>query len=154
MAGRGVHEPPGSATRTLLAWALDLWPFVNGKAIASGVRLEELDAPDLMDVVHFYFEEDNTYVSAEHAKSVSGSRTQIYKLLYNKEYKYAMPDDTTQPGRRQAQNVGIDEPFSDDDIPEPFSFKKKEPPKPYVAPTQVNPDSPLPFGDIVGEPMS
>jgi hypothetical protein len=89
MANGGILWTPGSAARSLLIWAIDLWHFINGKALVNGINLLEMEASDMLDVVHYFFEEDMNYSTAEQAKAHEKIRISVYKNLYNETYKYA-----------------------------------------------------------------
>jgi hypothetical protein len=89
MANGGVLWTPGSAARSLLIWAIDLWHFINGKALMNGINLLEMEASDMLDVVHYMFEEDMNYSTSEQAKAHEKIRISIYRNLYNETYKYA-----------------------------------------------------------------
>lgn len=141
MADRSVLRPPGRAARGLISWALDLWPYVNGKGLASGIRLSEMEAEEMVDLLHFYFEDDTRYSSGEQAEAVSNVRTSLY-LLYNKTYTYGV-------GSKQKVGksyVDGDYSFSDD----PLAAQEL---KPYVPPTEFNPNSAVPFGSILDAPL-
>lgn len=128
MADVGVHRPPKSAARGLLTWAIDLWPYVNGKAITLGLNLGEMDAEHTLDVLHYFFEEDNRFVSQDHALIVSRSRSKIYRNFYDSEYKYAIKEDEAEQNSPDGT-------------------------KPYVPPTDFDPEAANPFGSILDEPL-
>lgn len=119
---------------------------MNGKALASGLKLSEMEAAEMTDVLHYLMEEDMRYTSAEEAEAVSAYRTQIY-LLYNKTYKYGVSSKNQQNGRTYIpKNAGSDIGF-DDPV-----FNTGET-KPYIPPTDFNPDSVLPFGSDLDAPL-
>jgi hypothetical protein len=37
---------------------IELWPFVNGKALTDGLQLSSMEASDMLDVAHYYLESD------------------------------------------------------------------------------------------------
>lgn len=130
MANWTVLRSPGRAARGLVEWAIDLWPQVNGKAIVNKVDLLELDSADMVDVIHYFFDEDMRYASYESALMHGKLREQIYGSLYEKHYKYAMKD-STDSGSSSAEGAT----------------------KPYVPPTEFNPESPSPFGKVLDAPI-
>ena len=132
MANWTVLRSPGRAARGLVEWAIDLWPQVNGKAIVNKVDLLELDSADMVDVIHYFFDEDMRYASYESALMHSKLREQIYGSLYEKHYKYAMKDSSSGSGSSSM----------DDEI------------KPYVPPTEFDPESSNPFGKVLDAPIS
>ena len=150
MARRGVHEPPKSAARGLISWAVDLWPYVNGKALTQGLQLSAMNASDMVDVLHFYFEEDMNVVSNEQAEAKSKSRVSIYKTLYDREYKYEYKGSSKQTPKSP-------EDYETEDGPDMADIKpfdpKKEPTKAYFAPTDFDPESSNPFGNGLDAPM-
>jgi hypothetical protein len=127
----GVHQPPGRAARGLLSWAVDLWPYINGKAIVNGVSMNTLEASDFLDVVHYFFEEDSNYTTPEQAVARSKMRKRFYKNFYEHDYKYGMSDEET---------VEVSE--------------NGTPIKPYIPPTNFDPDSFVPFGNVLDSPIN
>ncbi len=100
----------------------------------------------MTDVIHYLFETDSRYSSAEEAEAVSSLRTQLYKT-YNKTYRYAVSSSSKQSGRSYIpKNASNDFDFDD-----PL-FTNKET-KPYIPPTEFDPDSFMPFGSDVGAPL-
>ncbi|URP22169.1 hypothetical protein SEA_BIG4_85 [Microbacterium phage Big4] len=72
---------------------------MNGKALMSGVRLLEMEASDMMDVLHFLFEEDFTAVSEDHSHSRSALRDHLYTTLYGTKYSFKVPPRKDAKGR-------------------------------------------------------
>lgn len=151
MARRGVFKPPYAGARGLVEWAIDLWPYVNGKALVSGLVLKEMELADMLDVIHYFFEEDVKVGSTEEAEAKSQTRSVIYRDLYNQTYKYGVKNSG------QSYNYSNDsypsEGFvgtTDEEIPNPM----KPPTKAFVPATEVNADNPLPFGQIVDPPLN
>lgn len=90
---------------------------------------------DMLDVVHYLFEEDSRYKSQEEAESVSAVRTQIYEVLYGTPYRYKM-------SKSQGNTTGAaSSTFSDTEI------------KPYIPPTEFDPDAYNPFGSALEAPL-
>ncbi len=88
----------------------------------------------MLDVVHYLFEDDSRYSSAEEAESVSALRTSIYGRLYGINYKYQVK---SRLNKNNASNT-----YSD-----PNEVK------PYIPPTEFDPDSADPFGGILDAPI-
>lgn len=149
MACGAVLFTPGRAARGLAEWAVDLWPYVNGKALTLGLQLEEMELSNMLDVVHFFLEEDLRYRSPEEYESVNSVRSRIYETLYNTPYVYKGESVTqkSKSGGRQYINNTAD--F--DDLPSEFSDTRET--KPFIAPTPVNADSFLPFGAALDSPL-
>lgn len=94
------------------------------------VNLLELDSADMVDVIHYFFDEDMRYASYESALMHSKLREQIYGSLYEKHYKYPIKD-----------SAGSSASSADDGV------------KPYVPPTEFNPESSNPFGSTLDAPI-
>lgn len=135
MANEGIYKPPKSASRGLIGWAIDLWPYIHGKAIVQGIHLAEMEASDMLDVLHYYFEEDTTYITQEHAMYRDSRRKSLYKMFYETNYKYGSTGETTT--KKYMSDTG-----------EEFTSKS------YVPPTEFDPDSSLPFGEVLDAPLS
>jgi hypothetical protein len=89
---------------------------------------------DMLDVIHFLFEEDSRYRSQEEIQSVSAIRTQVYESLYGITYPYKVK--ATQTGDNSSTE------FMDTDYV-----------KPYTPPTEFDPDSFNPFGKTLEPPL-
>jgi hypothetical protein len=150
MVDRGVHCSPKSAARGLITWAIDLWPYVNGKALVDKLDLESMNATELLDVLHYYFEVDNRYETGEQAEAVSNMRTSLYGL-YGQTYSYG-PKGGSASGNGGRKYVSPGSSMDFDDPIVPFDPTKAAP-KPYVPPTKLNPDSSMPFGSILDAPI-
>lgn len=91
-----------------------------------------MEMSQMLDVVHYLFEEDARFSSAEEAQAVSEFRATIYGLLYGTTYKYrtkASLGSTTGGGTADG---GV---------------------KPYIPPTDFDPDMGLPFGSTLDAPF-
>jgi hypothetical protein len=140
-----------------------MWPYVNGKALMSGKTLGDMEASDMVDVIHFMFEEDTHYVSEESAKSRSGVRVAIYKDLYGKPYKYEYKDAKKRGTQNASSGYIADygdssslEYMSDAEARQGFEPEElKEPMKPPAQPpTEFNPYAENPFAGILDAPMN
>jgi hypothetical protein len=109
----------------------------------AGIKLEELETRDMLDVLHYLFEEDLSIYSAEHFEAKNKTRKVLYPTLLGKPYKYS-----------SAENSNNDYGLEDLDDPlEPFDPNQKisREVKPYMPPTNFNPDAPNPFGSALRE---
>jgi hypothetical protein len=121
----------------------------------SGVQLKELECSEMLDVLHYMFEEDSKHASAEEAENVSKIRTSLYRHLYDREYKF----EYSTPGTRYNYNTASGAPDSklpndgyvSDDADAPLQ-PDKGPTKAFVPATEFNPDSPMPFGRTLDPP--
>jgi len=118
----------------------------------NGLDLAEMDASDMLDVLHFMFETDYTPPSEESAKSKSAIRESIYPSLYGTPYRYALPKDKNPQDGRFGVPDDIDLDVEDEPLPDPFSPREKVV-KPFTPATTFDPDSKLPFGGALDAPL-
>ena len=142
MVDGSVHRTPKSATRGLIDWAIDLWHYVNGRAIVSGINLEELNAGDMLDVLHYFFEDDTHYSSEIQAESKNSLRVHLYESMYQKPYAYASSRARPKSKTFNAEG-GLDEQYIADN----------QEIKPFVPATDFDPESINPFGDLLDRPV-
>ena len=98
---------------------------------------------DMLDVVHYIFEEDSTFVSQEQFQSRDSFRVKMYRDLYERSYNYS---------RVPKKSNGItdfDEDFEDMTPVDPL----KPPTKGYVPPTDFDASRPNPFGGVLDAPI-
>jgi len=107
----------------------------------SQVRLEELDAADMLDVIHYIYEEDMNYLSQEQAQMVENRRVAIWNTLYGYPYRYTVFKKSNE--------------FGDGDIEDftPFDPTQKGNVKPYIPPTEFSGDDNDPFGGLLDSPI-
>lgn len=116
----------------------------------NGLKLVDMEAADMLDVIHYYAEQDFRYSTGEQAEAVSKSRTKLYEM-YGIEYRYGTKESSS--GTSYGGRVYItDESPSDSDLV-PFDPANQKP-KPFVKATEMNPDSSMPFGSILDAPLS
>lgn len=99
----------------------------------------------MTDLLHYFFEEDMRYSSAEEAESVSAYRTHLY-LMYGKTYTYGISNKNQNGKSYLPKNASDDFGFDD-----PLMAQTET--KPYVAPTEFNPSSAMPFGSVLDAPL-
>ena len=143
MVGRTVQRPPYRGALGLLDWAADNWPYVSGKAIVSGIKLTSLSASEMLDVIHYFFEEDLRIESKEALEAISKTREQIYNTLYNRPYKSGVAFSGT--GYNVSDASGQNE--------NAFSKPSADTVKPFIPATQFDPDSSSPFGEKLDSPL-
>lgn len=103
----------------------------------------------MLDTLHFFMEEDLRYHSGEEYEAVNSVRSYMYENLYKTSYKYkgnSLRDSSS--GGRQYVNQNASWDNLDLDVP------GNQATKPYIPPTNVNPDSALPFGDVLDSPVN
>lgn len=102
----------------------------------------------MLDVLHVFLEESYSLSTNEHVLRVSAARESIYQNLYEVEYPYA----ADRPNNASKFSNPEDFDVEDDESEEIKIFNPKAR-KPYVPPTNVNPDSAKPFGSILDAPI-
>lgn len=155
MARRGVFKPPYGSAISLLSWGIDLWPYVNGKALVSGLQLSSMPAEDMLDVLHYFLEQDFRYGSEYEPIYKDEFRKNIYKQFYGIEYKYLSQESSQDEGIQGDNLDELDAPEAEnapEEVVNPFNPRSASV-KPYIEPTQVV-DGPSPFGDILDIPLN
>jgi len=99
----------------------------------NGLHLASMDASDMLDVVHYIFEEDMRFSSAEESKAVDSIRVSLYRDFYETEYKYA--------AKGSSNSQKFDGTYDDFSSVTPYAPGKT---KPYIPPTEFDPDMGLP----------
>ena len=97
----------------------------------------------MLDVIHYFYEEDLNFTSVEQSKIAEARRVAIYKHLYDTDYKYRTDG---------VSSSNADGSFGEDDIV-PFD-PSNAPVKPYIPPTQVDADFANPFGGVLDAPIN
>lgn len=131
--------------------------MVNGRALVNGLQLASMDASDMLDVIHYFFEDDINMSSGEQAEARDKTRTMLYREFYKRPYAHAtgvsaQQKRTTTAG---ANSYEFDTSDDDDEIDEPinpFSPSKRDT-KPYVPPTNFNANAAKPFGEVLDAPL-
>lgn len=108
----------------------------------SHVKLAEMDAADMLDVIHYIYEEDMNYVSHEQAQMVENRRVAIWNTLYGYPYKYTVYKRSNEFGDVED---GIQD-FT------PFDPTQRNTVKPYFPPTEFSGDDDDPFGGVLDAP--
>jgi len=147
LACGAVHRTPYAAVRALLTWAIELWPYVNGACILRGFQLKELLAGDMLDVIHYLFEEDINYSSGEQAEARSKARSSMYSDLYQGSYSYGVAMKKEGYNYDNGSTVPTDGYYEDDDI-KPYD-PDREPLKPYIPPTTFDEGTGLPLDNTI-----
>lgn len=94
----------------------------------------------MLDVLHYLLDDDLSYLSGEQAEYKSSMRESLYKHLYEEKYKYAYS-----PSHSQSNNFDYD----NDKFAMPSNTSNEV--KPYMPPTNFDPDSANPFQGALRE---
>jgi hypothetical protein len=98
-----------------------------------------MESSDMLDVVHYLFEEDMRYSTGEEAEAVSKTRETFYRDMYDYDYKYAYNSPKQSSSKYKTASTG-----DFDDIT-PYDPNIKQKPKPFIPATQFDADSGLPL---------
>ncbi len=110
----------------------------------SGLQLSGMEMSDMLDVLHFLFEDDIISAqSGEHIDAKDKVRTLIYKEFYDRQY---LMTKNGVPSVRSHYNFDLE-----DEI-KPFN-PQKQPDKPYVEPTKIDTTLEKPFGENIDAPL-
>lgn len=92
----------------------------------------------MLDVLHYLLDEDLSFTSGDEAKYKNNLREMLYKTIYNKKYKFSSSETEYLNNLDDADlNAGISREV-----------------KPYIPPTNFNPDASNPFkGTLKEEPL-
>jgi hypothetical protein len=118
------------------------------------MRLASMEASDMVDVIHYLFEEDTVFFSTEQAAYKDSLRGNLYRDMYEREYKYvnkSSSDGSYGMDTLDAPLNATEEPVEQDKI-RVFSPREKTA-KPYSPPTQVKADDIKPFGSVLDAPI-
>ncbi len=107
------------------------------------MRLEEMEVSEMLDVLHYYMEEDYNVSTQEQIDSRSNVRKVIYRNMYSREYKF--PAGKNNNTQITASGLDVNDAVSEDPL--------KGPTKSYVPPTDFNPNLVKPFGDVLDAPL-
>jgi len=89
-----------------------------------------MEAHEMLDVLHYYLDEDMRYSSVEELKLHDAVRKGIFEDLYGIKYRYGMPEN----GSAEAvDGNGV---------------------KPYIPPTEFDDDAANPFGSVLDAPIA
>jgi len=108
-----------------------------------------MEASDMLDVLHYFFEEDvKTISTGEQSQAIDSMRTELYQL-YGQTYRYgAKKGGSTSTGGRAYVTGDYEFPA---DVPLDPSAQRT---KPFVPATEFNPESSMPFGGVLDSPLA
>ena len=106
----------------------------------------------MLDVLHYFIEEDMNYTSAEQVDGRSRSREVLYQDFYGYKYPYASQQNSGMTAQGGISK-NFDDPIEEEESVVPFD-PLKGPTKAFIPPTQVNAAMSKPFGALLDEPLS
>jgi hypothetical protein len=117
-----------------------------------------MEASEMLDVIHYFFDQDMNYSTAEQAEAHSNMRSSVFREFYHTEYVYGI-NNSKNSEFGQSSYVSADFDLSSEEQVVPLDpFKKSQESvakevKPYVPATNFNNDSEKPFGSILDSPL-
>ena len=118
-----------------------------------GLDLKEMAASDMLDVLHYFMEEDMDYINNEQLEAKSEIRSRMYDSLYGVKYQYA----TTKTKNSNIADLEFGPENDLDESPmadvKPFNPREASVTKGYVPPTALDANSELPFGSALDAPL-
>lgn len=117
-----------------------------------GIRLADLEASEMLDVLHYYFEEDFMVTSEEQAIYKQRFRKHVYETLY--ETPYAYYDESYDKTSKELESGTDDsEPDEPEELINPFNPREKKETKAFIEPTLPMENLQKPFGDVLDMPL-
>lgn len=117
-----------------------------------GYRLERLSMEDMLDVVHYVFETDSIG-EKEELDARRSMRSMLYRELYGRAYTWGQTTTTADEWGTNVTTANgrayVDKSSSPSVPAGPPVLEHK----PFIPPTPVNADAPLPFGNALDPPM-
>jgi hypothetical protein len=112
----------------------------------SGIRLPALDAADMLDVIHYIYEDDLFVAGEGMIEAKDKARSVIYSEMYGRTYKHGADQDMRMPE---------DLPLNDElDLPVPVDPKAMSSrPKAYTPATKFNPNAANPYVGVLDAPL-
>jgi hypothetical protein len=110
-----------------------------------------MEMSEMLDVMHYIFEEDMTFSTGEQADAQTEIRKSLYKELYHKDYKYNRSSGKKNTASGFDDIDGLME--ADEPIVPVDPVKESQKVKAYTPTTKLNSDSPLPFGNVLDAPI-
>lgn len=113
-----------------------------------------MECSQMLDVLHYYFEEYFVHASAEGAERASVTRETIYQTLYEENYKYALAASSNRSKDFDIDSLETEEyPEGIDGTESLTPFNPRVNSKPYTPPTEMSDDLAAPFGSILDSPL-
>jgi hypothetical protein len=109
-----------------------------------------MEAADMLDVLHYFFEEDYRYSTFEESEYKDIFRSKIYKDMYSVDYAYY--SEKEKEDIKDFDEILPEEVEEVEDPIQPFSPRVKQT-KAYVPPTELTNNVERPFGDILDQPL-
>ena len=118
----------------------------------SGLDLREMEASEMLDVLHYLMEEEMIRQHVNQVDIPGAVRDYLYWELYGVRYPYYTPKGGRRYATASDELDELDDPL---DGVAPFDPKVEsaKPVKAYTPPTAVDPDALNPFGPALERPL-
>jgi hypothetical protein len=119
----------------------------------NGLKLTQMNASDMLDVLHYYFEEDMKYATPQQAEIHNNLREIVYEKFYG--VKYAYSNSETTGGVNDSSGLLDDELNASTPVEElkPFNPRSASNTKEYIPASNFNPEAQKPFGSVLDAPL-
>ncbi len=115
----------------------------------------------MLDVVHYFLEEDLYVHNKGETESKSATREKLYREFYNREYKYAYKglekpsyEEDIPSATSPTQLDDYDNDLTDNEMRNLKAFNpKNNPAKPFVPATDFDGTAQQPFGNLLDAPL-
>lgn len=108
----------------------------------NGIQLTSMEASDMLDVIHYLFEDDLRVSTAEESDALTQMREVIYGQWYGYPYIFAGARSSSSKSNNKYNTASS---FNDDFDLQPYDPNIKQPTKPYIPPTEFDADSGMPL---------
>ncbi len=111
----------------------------------------------MLDVLHYYFEQDTAFLSEDQLRDLTRTRTRLYEMLYERSYSWGASYAAKEP---KPSWIGTPKTASDHDYDvsglDPFDPVTEAgfTHKPFIPATEAGPDPEDPFNGILDAPLS
>jgi hypothetical protein len=112
-----------------------------------------MDASDMLDVIHYFFEEDFRYSTNEESIYKDEFRKSFYKKVYKYDYRYVSESETSDRAYRDFDADAMEEADAPQETIEPFNPRARKSSKAFIEATPIVGDESTPFGSILDGPI-
>lgn len=118
----------------------------------NGVVLADMEVSDMLDVLHYMFEEDNSFADEQSFLAKSKLRSMIFRDMYNIKYKYEYEPPKKSAPAQPSYGTDLEDEYEwgtmeEDEALQPFNPRDQsmERKPPAQAPTEFDIDAENPF---------
>ena len=107
----------------------------------------------MLDVIHYFFEDDYRYASDQEQVYKDEFRKSFYKRMYSYEYKYSSEENSNRGSYRDFDVEAPESLTEVEEVIEPFSPRERKASKAFIEATPMVGDGVKPFGSILDGPI-